>query len=102
MSDYRDRYLTHPEPVEIFQDAEDTRKVGNSHNQYQCIDCHDFTGGPLAAFEHHRQHHHRIQIVALKQLARFGCCAMHDPAPDDLLIEDGADFHVGFPERTTE
>jgi hypothetical protein len=38
----------------------------------------------------------------LKQLARFGCCAMHDPAPDDLLIEDGADFHVGFPERTTE
>jgi hypothetical protein len=98
-----------PEHRELFpqDEGDDPGRVGGRGSggrsvTHECIDCHDFRGGPLAAFEHHRQHHHRIQVLALQQLARFGCCAMHEPATDDLLIEGGADYHIGFPERTTE
>jgi hypothetical protein len=93
--------MTHfPEHRELFDrtpEGDDPGRVGRSNRSvtHECIDCHDFKGGPLAAFDHHRKAHHRIQVVALKQLARFGCCALHEPAPDDLLIEDGADYHCG-------
>jgi hypothetical protein len=85
-----------PEHREIFTQDEGDDPNGRGSVSHECIDCHDFKGNGLAAYAHHRATHHRIQILALKQLARFGCCAMHEPAPDDLLEEGGADYVVGF------
>ena len=90
-----------PEHREIFtqDEGDDPGRVGRGGYPtvtHECSDCHGFKGNGLAAYEHHRQRHHRIQILGTRQLASFACCPPPLHPPDDLLEEGGADYFVGF------